>query len=253
MITVKLQGGLGNQMFQYAFGRAKSLEEHTGLALDMSHYQRAGSRSFELDQFNIHASVARVPWFRRFFNFKNSYVEGYWQSETYFKNYADIVRADFTLKKPLSAGAQKIAMAMKASDGAETVSVHIRRGDYLSPKHTRIFSVCGQEYYEAAMKIIAEKVANPRYFVFSDDIAWAQTLPFSYGTVFIKKEYGLEPCEELVLMSRAQHHIIANSSFSWWGAWLGTNPNKIVIAPKKYYKDESVNTSDWTPPSWIRI
>jgi hypothetical protein len=176
------------------------------------------------------------------------FLEGYFQSEKYFNDCADVVRQDVTLKNPSPVFVEK-SKEMKIGN---TVSVHIRRGDYVGNPHHPTMDL---SYYQKGIEEIEKKTPIDMVVVFSDDIAWCQEhIKFDYKTIFInKKELGLVDAEELLLMSHCKHFIIANSSFSWWGAWLASNPDKMVIAPKKWFGDDKKTTGDLIPANWIRI
>jgi hypothetical protein len=292
MVISKLIGGLGNQMFQYAVGRALSLEYGQPLRLDVAGF--AGydlHQGFELQRiFLCSAKVATeaevrdiLGWqfasgIRRFlllpamaaFRCKgfvvepsldywpeimrvpaDSYLTGYWQSEKYFHHISEVIRRDFTFKSPLSDINAEIASQLVNLNG---VSVHVRRGDYASnPKTTAMHGLCSLDYYQASLRYIAERVDNPYVFIFSDDIAWAKNnLEVNFPCRYISHNQGIESYNDMHLMSLCQHQIIANSSFSWWGAWLNVNPDKIVIAPKKWFSKE-INTQDLIPQGWVRL
>ena len=183
----------------------------------------------------------------------NTYFEGFWwQSELYFKNIRDILLKEFTLRNDFGVEAKRIARDIDYNK--YSVSVHIRRGDYVSDSTTLAHhGFLGGEYYKEAIDLMNKKTIRPSFYVFSDDIEWVKTnLSFSYPVLFVSDE-NIPTHEELILMSLCTHHIIANSSFSWWGAWLGRNSEKIVIAPKRWISDETVDTSDIYPDSWIKI
>jgi len=290
MVITRLMGGLGNQMFQYAAARKISLVKNSSLKLDVSDYQRDKLRQFRLDNFNIKADVAQptdLKYFYRYrgrrpqakiFNFfqsikppekqvyikedgygydaiteklsDNIYLEGYWQNEKYFKTIERFIREEFALKEPLSAEYKKIAEKIERNNA---VAIHIRRGDYLSEKLSKVFEACSPEYYAKAIEQISARVSNPRFFIFSDDISWAKkNLPSDIAADFISQN-DTEDFEDLILMSKCRHNIIANSSFSWWGAWLNQSPDKIIIAPRKRFKDDSKNSLGYYPSSWITI
>ena len=288
MITVKLKGGLGNQMFQYVTGLAVAFMRSQELKLDTTGYDDPRvinsdiPRKYGLYAFNISGSIAtpeevrkaRNPYgiFSRAFRFfsqkilkkyyvgydsdffrkNHKYIEGYFQSEKNFIDIKEKVAKEFTLKKEFESD---IFLTEKHKiDGTKSVSVHIRRGDYVDdPKTNSVHGVCSKEYYEKAMDLIRSKIDAPIFYFFSDDIEW------------VKKEFGecpdfkyvsrqdLKEYEELILMSVCVHNIIANSSFSWWGAYLNQNPDKIVVAPKKWVNIEFDPHPHITPESWIRI
>lgn len=277
MIIARLQGGLGNQMFEYAFGRAVALRNSAELALDLSQYEEDLQRRYMLDAFRIEARIATpqevaafvggnrftrkllsllgsprtihepsFAFYPRALEAKDPcYLDGYWQSEKYFADIVPTLRKEFALKESLSEEARKIAA--KISEGT-SVSIHVRRGDYAGSQ----FELLGAGYYTRAIAKIQETVPHPKYFIFSDDIAWArENLPIPDPT-FVSGR-GLSDIEELTLMSRCTHHIIANSSFSWWGAWLDPRSEKIVVAPEKWFVLDVHNTEDIVPESWVRM
>ncbi len=274
MIVVNLKGGLGNQMFQYACGRALSLRNNDQLSLVWSEYQGDTVRKFSLENFAIKGEIIEpdtVPKLPKLFsrlkqkltrNFYVSfdsnilkkhgqtvYLDGYFQSEKYFQDFAAEIRQDFSLAEPLKGRVVEIADEIK--NDANAVSLHVRRGDYL--KHPDFGGIVTREYYERAIAHIRESVPNAKFYVFSDDIDWCRvTLPLGNNATFVSQP-ELKDYEEMILMSQAHHHIIANSSFSWWGAWLGNNPNKIVIAPNKWSNLHENWYSDIIPSTWIRL
>jgi hypothetical protein len=292
MIIVELLGGLGNQMFQYAFGRYLALKNKTKLKLDTTAFGKSGygtARLYELGVFNINAELATATeiketrneppgrwlkktkrwlkkngWlpkknFLREIDYQpeelltlgdNAYLEGFFQNEKYFQPIADIIRDDFTLTPELTNFNPGLAEKIKNSN---SISLHVRRGDYANDPGTQKFhGLLTLEYYRAAIKIIERGIKNPSYFVFSDDSEWCQTnLKMPAETIFISgKAY-----EDLILMSYCQHNIIANSSFSWWAAWLNNNKQKMIIAPKQWLANEKDNekTKNMIPPNWVRI
>ncbi len=178
-------------------------------------------------------------------------LDGYFQSEKYFKDIEEIIRREFTLKSPLSAKAAAIQKQIKET---ESVSLHVRRGDYITNKAAGQFhGMCYADYYQRAIAIIKEKIKHPHFYIFSDDPKWVKENihipnPHTYIADHTDKDY-----EELILMAHCKHNIIANSSFSWWGAWLNNPPHKIVIAPTRWFTDEKIDTSDLIPKSWTRI
>ena len=286
MIITKLTGGIGNQMFQYAMARAVAHLNKTGLMLDISWFDRVKThtrREYSLGNFNISGELFKSGIFHRIlfkisflenlrspqkryyikekqiFHFdpevfkisENVYLDGYWQNEKYFKDTEEIIRKEFTLKNPFNKTISEIAE--KISE-ANSISLHIRRGDYIEDKITnQLHGVCSLGYYSKAIDRILEKVSKPSFFIFSDDIEWVKNnLKLNYSTVFVS-DNPIKDSEELILMSKCKHNIIANSSFSWWGAWLNQNPQKIVIAPKQWFKDSSIQTDDLIPYSWQKI
>lgn len=177
------------------------------------------------------------------------YIECYWQGEKYFKDIEDILRKELTLKKEFDNIPEDI---LRAVAGSNSVAIHIRRGDYTSYQP---LALCPIEYYYKAVKKIVALCKNPHFFVFSDDISWVkQNLKLPYPTTFI--DSNTKDYEDLILMSKCKHNITANSTFSWWGAWLNTNPNKIIITPKRWITDKRANDKrmkDEIPESWIKM
>lgn len=285
---LRLKGGLGNQMFQYATGLAVVSLWSEELKLDATGYDDPRyinadtPRQYRLFPFGISAKIetpAEVKKYKypfglfskvvrfinlrilkkhyvdydpSFFRKKNNYIEGYFQSEKNFADIKDKIIKEFILRKEFES---EIFLAEKNNiDRVSGISVHIRRGDYVSdPKTRSVHGVCSEEYYKQAIDLMRAKVEAPIFYFFSDDIEW------------VKKEFGehvdfkyvsnpkLEDYEELMLMSSCAHNIIANSSFSWWGAYLNQNPSKIVIAPKKWVNKEPDPHPNIIPAGWIRI
>ncbi len=285
MVIVEIIGGLGNQMFQYAFKMAYDAI-HGGCALiDIGGFQSYKLRDFQLFVFNIENCVAtpgQVAFCRndrRVLRYKfplkfwhetqgdiiyekienvyapellnktgNAYFCGCFQTDKYFRHIrADVLRA-FTLNTPLDS---KNVDMLNRIRGCETpVSVHIRRGDYLGLQH--IFGSVDKEYYLRAMNFIAAHVSNPHFFVFSDDVAWCrENIGGNYDISFVDINDGATCFFDLELMRNCRHNIIANSSFSWWGAWLNENPDKIVIAPKNWFADG--RPTDIIPENWLKM
>lgn len=283
---VKFNGGLGNQMFQWAFGYA--LEKETGVKtfFDMSFFEKKYARPYELGIFSLKAKFVEDFWlklklqliwklrkklinksflgltffpephfeyYKYAFKIKpNTYIEGFFQSEKYFKQCEAEIRGAFTFKTKPEKFNQYLIEQMSESN---SVSVHIRRGDYVQKKrYQEVYATCSLDYYKRGVDYIANKFETPKLFVFSDDIQWVKAnwnLP--YETVFIDNNSGDKSFEDMRLMSNCKHNIIANSSFSWWGAWLNNNKEKIVIAPKKWFNDARINQDDVIPSEWVRL
>jgi len=182
----------------------------------------------------------------------NIYLEGYWQSEKYFKHIESIIRNDFTYINETDSDNLKILNRIK---GSESIAIHFRRGDYINNRKTNeVHGICSMEYYNSAVDYIAQKVSSPYFFIYSDVIEWVKrNLSIKYNKMFVDINTPEKASNDLRLISNCKHQIIANSSFSWWGAWLNQNPEKIVIAPKKWFMDEKRNTSDLIPEKWIRL
>jgi len=299
MIIVKLKGGLGNQMFQYAFGRNLAIYKNTEMKLDaISGFQNdAYERKYSLSCFNIFENFASreeiakfkkngirkyiykvssklAPYYKRpiveeqeKFKFRydknmllipdNAYLDGYWQNESYFNNIKDVIKREFTFKFPMDHHSQAIAEKIINSN---SVSIHFRRLHGVSTDKGTIIhesvnfhGACPLDYYQATIKNLLKQVNEPLFFIFSDDYNWAQeNFKIDYPTTFIDHNGISGDYEDLRLMSLCKHHIIANSSFSWWGAWLCENPEKKVFAPK-YWDTTKTYIKDITPASWGRI
>lgn len=182
------------------------------------------------------------------------YLNGYWQSEKYFSDIEDIIRREFTLAE--SPDKLNVEFA-KRIEKSNSISIHIRRCDYIDdPGTLRIHGMLGLDFYSKAINYISEKVQDPHFYVFSDDYEGAKrNIKIDYPTTFMKHNNDEKNYADMWLMSLCKHHIIANSTFSWWGAWLTPDPDKIVIAPKLWFSDEEMNshTQDLIPDGWIRL
>jgi hypothetical protein len=181
-----------------------------------------------------------------------AYYEGYWQSEKYFKENAAIIRSELKLRQPLAECRRALEQEILSSNA---VSLHVRRGDYVErPEIQAIHGNCEIEWYEKALNLLKERVENLKLFIFTDDIEWVRSnMTFDVGTVYVPKYDDGNDHEDLILMSKCKHHIIANSSFSWWGAWLNGSTSKLVIAPDRWFKSAEKCTIDLIPESWIRL
>lgn len=293
MIIVRLMGGLGNQMFQYALGRRLALERGVPLKLDLSWFQTQALRRYMLDRFQVNAEIATpeeiaclvgsnrkaisgwlyriiqncLPYYRRnrvtetnhsfnplLLNVKsNVLLIGYWQSEKYFKEIGTHLRQEFSLKRPFSPKSLSLADRIQREN---SISLHVRRKDYVeSPRRIEVYDVCSIEYYRRAVEYLRQIVPNASFFVFSDDISWATVnLKFlSPAVEMVDVKGAAQDVEELILMSYCKHHIIANSSFSWWGAWLGATAETVTIAPRQWIRDRRRENRDITPVEWIRM
>ena len=171
----------------------------------------------------------------------NTYLWGFWQSEKYFIDIREILLREFSIKYPLSVQSKETSEKIKFH---ESISLHIRRGDYVQDeKSHQLHGVCDLDYYDRCIEYMNKKVNNPHFFVFSDDPQWAKdNLKCHIPITIIDHNSGLRSYEDLHLMSQCKHNIIANSSFSWWGAWLNSNPDKIVCAPQQWFKMNSTDT-----------
>ena len=293
MIITKLIGGLGNQMFQYAAGKRLATIHKTDYRLDVSDFQTYTLHAYSLQNFEITAQPASVeeiqtilgrkevgltgkllsllqhhkilPKNKRYIQEElikfdpkilnlpnNIYLEGYWQSEKYFKDIEAVIRREYTLRHPLTEKSQEVAKKIKKIESA--VAIHVRRADYMSSSNQQIYETIGPRYYERALEIITKKISNPSFFIFSDDIAWTQeNFKLNFPTTFMDFNGADRNYEDLHLMSLCKHQIIANSSFSWWGAWLNENKNKTVIAPEFWLRGVKAIEEERYPTNWITI
>lgn len=181
----------------------------------------------------------------------DTYLEGYWQSPHYFEAIAPRIRADFEVRAP--AEGRNAALLEEIARGT-AVAVHVRRGDYVtSPGAARVHGVCGLDYYQAALRVVQERVADPRFFVFSDDPGWVRQNLALPGHATYVDHNGARPWEDIRLMRACRHFVIANSSFSWWGAWLAEGTGKIVVAPRRWARESGLNVPTRHPPDWITV
>lgn len=284
---VKFNGGLGNQMFQYAFSRAVKDKFGCEILFDYSFFEDVKScdfvanRDYELNLFTLNCpevaedDLAKIKepkgFLQKKFPFlfgvnykreKNAWVydknmlkpyfvcyEGYFQNEKYFKHLRDELIKDFTLQAPLDDANRNILNEIKKTN---SVSLHIRRGDYVTLNGVnKTHGLCSMEYYKQAVAYIAKYVENPHFYLFSDDINWVLEnlkLEYPYTIVDINQGKGYF---DLELMKNCKNNITANSSFSWWGAWLNQNPEKIVVAPKAWTAKKI--KCDIVPSEWVRL
>lgn len=274
-------------MFQYAAGRALSLRLNVACKIDISGFKTYTlHHGYGLEAFALHPEIATDKEIEMLRGSKkairrllcriglssasyvkekalafnpsylalgnNHFLDGYWQSEKYFKSYEQILRQDFKFVHPLSAHNQEFKEKIQSSI---SVSLHIRRGDYVANTKTNQFhGTCSLEYYQKAAHFIAKKIDTPVFFIFSDDIAWCKNnLQLEFPICFVETDTLSSPHEDMHLMSLCSHHIVANSTFSWWGAWLNPNPTKVVIAPKQWFADPKIENPDIIPDNWISI
>ena len=183
---------------------------------------------------------------------KNILLSGYWQSENYFLEIRDILLNEISPKYKLR---PEYGQAKSKIDLSESVAIHVRRGDYVSnPRSANLNGVLPLRYYQNALDYIKLNLNHPHFFVFSDDIPWVKS-HFDFrgeNHTFIEGVKDPNAIEELELMRSCKHHIIANSSFSWWGAWLGSNKNQVVIAPSQWYASK-LTPPELLPPQWVRL
>jgi hypothetical protein len=283
MKIVKIKGGLGNQLFQYAFGRDFNIKKNIEIKIDngINTNKQDTYRQYELDNFNITLPIAtkeevkknkyplgvisklqrgfeikilkkyNIGYAEKILDTKEQYLEGFWQSYKYLESIKEVLLKEITLKEPLG---EKYREILKQIEESDSVSIHVRRGDYINnPQTKKDHYTFGTEYYNKAIKIIEEKILKPVFFVFSDDIEWVkQNLKTDYPTIFVSNSQTKD-YEELIIMSKCKHNILANSSFSFWGAWLNQNPNKIVIAPQKWNNKYQQEYKDLLPANWLKI
>lgn len=291
MVVAEIIGGLGNQMFQYANAKALALANGRQLELDLSGFEKyklhngyelkrvfgisepVASKMVLLAVFGILQLVgllspklrnrlARICVGSKFlyekeFGFKKieltadiQYLSGYWQSAKYFENYVDAIRRDFTFQLPHNEKLNSFREAI-LSAGENAVSVHVRRGDYLAKKNVSLFASLSDQYYIDAINLLKRSRKAPKFFVFSDDIDWCRANFVGEEFVFVSGFCGDMSYLDMYLMSICNSNIIANSTFSWWGAWLNKAPNKIVVAPTTWFSDKSIKTSDIYPSEWV--
>lgn len=256
MVITKIQGGLGNQMFQWAYGKALSIKHNTDLLLDVGYYSNQGidtPRKFDLINFpNLtykqpqleNKNIVQVNDNFYYSDLKydenyNYFLNGFWQSEKYFIDIEEIIRKELAIDK-------ETEEKLKNNIIGNCVSLHIRRTDYVTSNGYH--PVLTMDYYHLALEII-ENYDN--VLIFSDDVEWCKNNLSFKNMVFIENNTNIE---DLWLMSLCNHNIIANSSFSWWGAWLNNNTDKIVIAPKKWFGEyTNLNEKDIIPNKWLKI
>ncbi len=297
MVIVKIFQGIGNQLFQYAYGRALSLRSGYNFKMDISYYINYSEvtdhgftykRDYGLNNFNIVENVASeaevtnnqivtgANRFSRYLNRKlderapyylkkrvkeldtvfdpnllkvkdGSYIEGYYTSEKYFKDYRNEILNEFTLKAPLNS---KNAEVIARMSNTESVCISIRRTNFLSnPLH----NVCNEKYYNDGLKAMNDLLSNMHVFIFSDDNDWVlKNFNIPYSHEFVTHNFP-DFYEDLRLMSNCKHHVIPNSTFSWWGAWLSQHPDKKVIAPRVWLNSDTIDYSTVIPGEWIKI
>ncbi len=304
MITVSLIGGLGNQMFQYAAGKALAARHGVPLALDVSGFRNYALRPFLLDRLQVpeadavsasSAPAAKAPdrfarslWRQRadrllafaglpksamslgeyrepHFHFDPAFERlgpqtalfGYFQSERYFASIAENLADWFSTREPLGDAAAAVLTRIERSQ--MPISVHVRRGDYLKPGTAEFHGILGELYYREALRRLEDTIGrDAELFVFSDDAAAAEQVLNFVSRSRLVHVCGDPKCpwEDMALMARCRHHVIANSSFSWWGAWLNRWQDKVVIAPHAWFalgELSKQNTGDLYPPGWVLV
>lgn len=285
MISVLCVGRLGNLLFQYAVGRHLAIKHNTTLTLNFNGYlNRANLHALaavkQLKHLNINANFyypvarrllqnflddrvspdAHPIYFEKHFGFDANVLlqpdgiclNGFFQSEKYFKAIKQIIKADLELKN--SPPHDEVLKVEDRILSTNSVAMTFRRGDYIgNPLH----EVCTMQYYTRAVKYIGERSHSPHFFIFSDDISWCRRhVNIPNGEFVDLRNCKTNVVQQLRLMSLCKHNIIANSTFPWWGAWLNTNSNRITIAPNKWFNHEAMNKlalKDTIPEDWIRI
>ena len=288
MFVFQLMGGLGNQLFQYAAARALSLKRDIPFKIDFDDPYKFVKRELNLFPFNV--DVQQAGWWElqkckpkrriekrlwmlvgkdpacRLYREKSdyrfdpgffscpdgAYISGFWQTEQYFSAIEDIIRTDLSFTMPPS---EKNEAWLKLIGSCTAVSVHVRRGDVISvAKTNKLYGTITPEYYENAMNKMAESFKHCVFFFFSDDIEWVmENIKTTYPAYYVDANDDAHNYEDLRLMSSCKHHIIANSSFSWWGAWLNPDKQKKVIGPAKWVSTLNIADTDHIPPSWILL
>ncbi len=289
-IIIRLAGGLGNQLYQYALGRSISLRSGRPILLETRNVSRDSFRNYELSVFNIQEQHADLftQWCTRraasnssgklfrtlwplawnykivqdkeagfdpsIFNLEEGtfVLEGYWQSFKYFEPYQNVIRTELTFKKEPS---EQNARMIEEIEDVQSVAVHVRRGDYVAnPTFNAVHGTCSLEYYQKANNFIEQHVKKPHFFIFTDDPEWAKgSLTFPGPSKIVDHNLGKVDYEDLRLMTHCKHFVIANSSFSWWGAWLASYSDKIVIVPMNWFKIDNFPPEDRIPGGWIRL
>lgn len=267
-MIVRLNGGLGNQLFQYAFGVSVAQRRNEQVFFEKHQLDGGAHRAYSLDAFCVNVRFLNGAYLgpkyeERIFNFdpgvynaaRNAHFVGNWQTEKYFNEPA--VREDFRYKRPMSQQTNLMASVIQTRASA---SIHVRRSDYLIPSTAAYHGNMGLEYYGSAIAYIKARVPGVHFFIFSDDPQWCkQAFPTADFTIVDHNGWGngltgpAQEHEDLYLMSLCNHAIIPNSSFGWWGAWLNPDKQRIVIAPKRWFIVQHLCTDDIIPDRWVKI
>lgn len=283
--TVRISGGLGNQLFQYAAGRSLAARTGARLQLDTSFYDRGRHRSFALDRFPIDADIAassvhsgsvllrtlrglrtalnrlparsavsyREPHFHfdpRFEDLTPPVVlDGYFQSWRYFAACEGTIRDELQVPIPEDPESQRLAERVRIP---HSIGLHIRRGDYVTnPRAAKVYAQCSVSYYREAIQRLP---GDGPVLVLSDDLDWAKAnLRADRILLFPESADDRSPFADLWLLTQCHHQVIANSSFSWWGAWLANRDGSRKVAPRQWFRDSDTDDSDLVPPEWLRI
>ena len=269
MIGVKLMGGLGNQMFQYAVGRSLAEQNKTELLLDTSFLEDKNSgvtvfRDYELDLFpNIKENKLReqFPAFQVYEPFfhcderiknvttdENLYLVGYWQTYKYFSDISDLIVDEFKFPDIID---EKTSSLKEKIISSNSVMINVRRADYLTDS---LFENVEMDYYHKCIARMNELLDDPSFYVFSDDTEWCKENFTEEKFFVVDKSYaGPKYIDYLNLMTSCKHHVIPNSTFAWWAAWLNHNDDQIVMYPSKWFTDKNKDTKDLCPPEWIKV
>ena len=282
-IRIKLTGGLGNQMFQFATAFAIAKRNNVRLSLDLNYInQRQLFNGFELEKvFNIYSKVSflnKTLSFQSinfkeilnkidvtFYNFKephfhytskildipkHSFLDGYWQSELYFKDYSKEIKKIFNFSDKLDEQNELISNDINQSN---SISIHIRRGDFLLKRNDNHY-VNLKEYYLKAIEDSSKSINNPKYFIFTDDPLWVtKNFIIKYSHTVIDLNHDTKSFLDMYLMSLCKCNIIANSTFSWWGAWLAKYKDKVVVAPSTSEKYGHWADPKLLPKEWLQL
>jgi hypothetical protein len=293
IIVSKLSGGIGNQLFQFAASYALAKRSRAALFFDDSWYSsHSHGHHPKLDDiFNI--SILRCPLVKQVNAFGvysfpplrrlllssklkpvrpkclyaephyhyssellrsriSMFVYGLWQSESYFSDYKHELRSIIRFKYDLSRNSREVSNHILQSN---SISVHVRRGDYFASKDSiAVHGVCLREYYSRSIEYINNHFKDPVFFIFSDDPQWArENIEVGGKSFFVSCNTGPQSYQDMHLMSLCRHNIIANSTFSWWAAWLNSNTNKVIIAPSKWFNNSRIDSSDVCPTNWLRF
>lgn len=264
MVIVRIIGGLGNQMFQYAYAKALEKKGYQ-VCIDISEFKRYKLHGgYQLNKFKIDmqkASTLAILFakigFRKSIKEKSllfdkellnvpktAYLKGYFQNENYFLNCKNLLLEQFKINKEFSK--TTTSYKHKILKENNSCSIHIRRGDFVSnQKANKVHGTCDIDYYKRAINFLESQYKNIYFFVFSDDITWAKSNLKLQNATYV--EHQVIPHEDLFLMSICRFNITANSSFSWWGAWLNQHKNKVVIAPKQWFvsKENEIACDNW--------
>ena len=287
-VVVLLKGGLGNQLFQYAAGKSLAIRLGVHLILDLNWYidNEKDHTKCILEKFNINDQYFKPPSFfpRKFRSALYKLVEksstlglanpvirevrqnfdqrlldvdspvildGYWQNELYFHQYRKQIIEYFQLKEKMDFQNKKLLNQIKA---VNSVCIHIRRGDYVTDlAAANIHGTCSIEYYSNAIELLSSSIEAPHFYIFSDDYEWVKSnITINYKSIFVDHNL-MKPEIDFILMKSCKHFIIANSTFSWWAAWLSEYNNKEVYAPINWFASEELTSKDLVPKNWIRL